>query len=120
MSRILYAAPAFAGVLGLSLLTGCADLRENVEEMVGDQDDGPRTVAFECDGGRDFTARFSGDRDRAQVDVGSETYELEYTGRDDGLRVYSDDDDEVRLTVGNDEAHLRIPGEADFEDCERA
>ena len=120
MSRILYAAPAFAGVLGLGLLTGCADLRENVEDMVEDQDDEPRTVAFECDGDRDFRARFSGDRERVRVDVGSEIYELEYTGRDDGLRVYSDDDDEVRLTVGNDEAHLRIPGDADFEDCERA
>jgi hypothetical protein len=120
MPRILSAAPVFAGVLGVSLLTGCADLRENVEEMVGDQNDEPRTLAFECDGGRDFRARFSGDRDRAVVDVGSETYELEYTGRDNGMRVYGDDDDEVRLTVGNDEAHLRIAGESDFEDCERS
>lgn len=120
MPPILSAVPVFAGALALGLLTGCADLRENVEDMVGDQDDAPRTVVFECDGDRDFRARFSGDRDRAVVDTGSETYELEYTGRDDGLRVYSDDDDEVRLTVGNDEAHLRIPGEADFKDCERA
>jgi hypothetical protein len=120
MPRILYAAPVFAGVLGLGLLTGCAELRENVEEMVEDGDDGPRTLAFECDGGRDFRARFSGDRDQAVVDTGSETYELEYTGQDDGMRVYSDDDDDVRLTVSSDEAHLRIPGESDFEDCERS
>ena len=118
MPPILYAAPVLVGVLGLGLLTGCADLRENVEEMVEGGDDGARTVAFECDGGRDFRARFSGDRDQAVVDTGSETYELEYAGRDDGVRVYSDDDDEVRLTVSSDEAHLRIEGESDFEDCE--
>lgn len=120
MTRVLYPAPVFAGALGLSLLTGCADLRENVEDMVGDGSDEPRTLAFECDGGRDFTVRLSGDRDRARVDVGSKTYELEYTGRDDDSRVYSDDDDdEVRLTVGDDEAHLRIPDESDYKDCER-
>ena len=120
MPRILSAAPVFAGALGFGLLTSCADLRENVEDMVGNQDDAPRTVVFECDGDRDFRARFSGDRDQAVVDTGSETYELEYTGRDDGRRVYSDDDDEVRLTVSNDEAHLRIAGESNFEDCERS
>ena len=115
MPRILYAMPVFAGVLGLSLLAGCADLRENVEEIVEDEDnDGPRTVAFECDGGREFRARFSGDRDRAVVDAGNETYELEYTGQNDGMRIYRDDDDEVRLVVSNDEAHLRIADAVQF------
>jgi hypothetical protein len=39
--------------------------------------------------------------------------------RKPGQRVYSDDDNDVRLTVSDDEAHLRIPGEADYQDCER-
>jgi hypothetical protein len=29
-----------------------------------------------------------------------------------------DEDDEVRLTVEGEEAHLRIPGGSDFQDCE--
>jgi hypothetical protein len=39
--------------------------------------------------------------------------------RKPGQRVYSDDENDVRLIVSDDEAHLRIPGEADYQDCER-
>jgi hypothetical protein len=63
--------------------------------------------------------RLSSDRQEARVEVDDQTYRLEEAGRDNGQRVYSDDDDDVRLTVGDDEAYLRIPGEADYQDCER-
>jgi hypothetical protein len=105
------------GALGLALLAGC----ETVEEVMGqrdDDDDGPRTVAFNCDDDREFSVRLSGDRDEARVDTGDETYNLEQTGRDGDRRVYSNNDD-VRLEISNEEARLRIPGEADFRDCER-
>jgi hypothetical protein len=119
MSRVTSAARVYGSVLGLLLLAGCADLREQVDDMVSDDgDDRPRTVAFECDDDRDFRARFSGDRDQVVVDTGDRNYELEYTGRDGGRRVYGDED-EVRLVVGNDDAYLRIPGDSDFQDCER-
>jgi hypothetical protein len=119
MPRVTFTARVCGCVLGLGLLAGCADLREQVDEMVSDDnDDGPRTVAFECDDDRDFRARFSGDRDQVVVDTGDRSYELEYTGRDDGRRVYGDED-EVRLVVSNDDAYLRIPGDSDFQDCER-
>ena len=119
MPRVTFAARAFSGMLGVFLLAGCADLREQVDEMVSDDnDDRPRTASFECDDDRDFRVRFSGDRDQVVVDTGDRNYELEYAGRDDGSRVYGDEDD-VYLVVSNDEAYLRIPGRSDFQDCER-
>jgi hypothetical protein len=106
---------ATIGVLGVALLAGCANLEEEVQDVLGN--DEPRTLAFECDDDQEFTARLSGDRDEARVDVGDEAYELELTDRDDGQRVYSNDDG-VELTVGDEEAYLRIPGDSDFRDCE--
>jgi hypothetical protein len=106
---------ATIGALGVALVAGCANLEEEVQDVLGDNE--PRRVAFECDDDQEFTARFSGDRDEARVDVDDETYELELTDRDDGERVYSDEDG-VELTVGDEEAYLRIPGESDFRDCE--
>ncbi|MCE3250448.1 MAG: hypothetical protein K0R41_4273, partial [Geminicoccaceae bacterium] len=50
MPRVTFTARVCGCVLGLGLLAGCADLREQVDEMVSDDDDDrPRTVAFECD-----------------------------------------------------------------------
>ena len=63
--------------------------------------------------------RLSGDRDEAQVDAGDELYDLEQTGRDDDCRIYSNDDD-VRLEISDEEGYLRVPGGADFQDCERS
>lgn len=114
MPRVPFAA---IGVLGVALLAGCANLEEEIDAVLG-EDDEPRTLAFECDDDREFIARLSSDREEARVDVGDETYELDLTDRDDGDRVYSNDDG-VELTVGDDEAYLRIPDESDFQDCER-
>ena len=105
------------GALGLALLAGC----ETVEEVMGqedDNDDEPRTVAFNCDDDRDFRVRLSGDREEAQVAAGDELYALEQTGRDDGTRIYTNDDG-VRLEISNEQAYLRIPGGEDFQDCDR-
>jgi hypothetical protein len=107
------------GVLGVALLAGCANLDDQIDAVLGDRDDEPRTVAFECDDDREFVARLSGDREEVRVDTGDETYELELTDRDDDERVYSNDDG-VQLTVGDDEAYLRVPDGSDFQDCERA
>jgi hypothetical protein len=104
------------GALGLALLVGC----ETMDEIMGDrdEDDGPRTVVFNCDDDREFSVRLSGDREEARVDTGEATYDLEQTGRDGDFRVYGNDED-VRLEISNEEAGLRIPGAADFRDCER-
>jgi len=110
---------ALVGVLGVALLAGCANLDDQIDAVLGDRDDEPRTVAFECDDDREFVARLSGDREEVRVDTGDETYELELTDRDDDERVYSNDDG-VQLTVGDDEAYLRVPDGSDFQDCERA
>jgi hypothetical protein len=93
---------------------------DDVREIIGDQDGGARTLAFECDDDRDFKVRLSSDRDEARVDVGSKTYRLELADRENGQRVYRDSDSDVRLTVGNDKAYLRIPGGSDYQDCERS
>ena len=106
------------GVLGLTLLAGC----ETVEDVLGQQDDDddePRTVAFNCDDDRDLRVRLSGDRDEARVAAGDELYDLEQTGRDDGSRIYTNDDG-VRLEISDEEAYLRVPGGEDFQDCERS
>lgn len=110
---------AVIGALGIGLLAGCANLDDEIDSVLGDRDDEPRTVAFECDDDREFVARLSGDREEVRVDTGDETYELDLTDRDDDERVYSNDDG-VELTVGDDEADLRIPDGSDFQDCERA
>jgi hypothetical protein len=110
---------AMVGVLGVGLLGGCANLEDEIDAMMGDQDREPRTVAFECDDDRDFTARLSGDREEARVDVGDERYNLDLADRDDDERTYTNNNG-VRLTISNDEAYLRIPGESDFQDCDRA
>ena len=116
MPRIRFAAP----LLGLLLVAACANLQDQIDEIAGnDDDDGPRTVAFDCDDDRDFVARFSGDRDAVRIDTGGRSYDLEYSDRDDGMRIYTNDDD-VELRVDNQEAYLRIPGESDFEDCEQS
>lgn len=114
MPRVQWGAP----LLGLLLVTACADLRDEIDEIADDNDDrGPRMVSYHCDDDRDFLARFSGDRDDVEIETGGHRFELEYTDRDDGKRIYSNRDD-VELRVDDDEAYLRIPGESDFEDCE--
>ena len=110
---------AMIGVLGVALLAGCANLDDQIDAVLGDRDDEPRTVAFECDDDREFVARLSGDREEVRVDTGDETYELDLTDRDDNERVYGNDDG-VELTISNEEAYLRIPDGSDFQDCERA
>jgi hypothetical protein len=75
-------------------------------------------VVFNCDDDREFSVRVSGDRDGARADPGEDTYDLDQTGRDGDVRVYANNDD-VRLEISNEEARLRIPGAADFRDCER-
>jgi hypothetical protein len=116
MPRVRFAAPLF----GLLLVAGCSDLRNEVGDMIDDgNNDGPRTVAYRCDDDRDFSARFSGDRDNVRIDTGGHNYDLDYADRDNGRRIYSNHDD-VELRVDNDNAYLRIPGESDFEDCERS
>jgi hypothetical protein len=100
---------------GLVLLSGCADM----QDVLGSRDDDePRTLAFECDNNQDLRVRLSSDREEARVEVDDQEFLLEEAGRDNGQRVYSDNND-VRLTVSDDEAYLRIPGEADYQDCER-
>jgi hypothetical protein len=96
----------------------CADLRDEMDALAGNDDNNrTRTVTYECDGDREFVARFSGDRDDVRIDTGGRQYDLDYTDRDDGRRVYTNHE-EVELRVDNDEAYLRIPGESDFEDCD--
>lgn len=103
------------------LLVGCAQL-QNVLDEVGGQ--GDRTVTYECDDDRDFTARYSADRDEVRVRADDETYDLELADRDGDRRVYTEsgleDDDEVRLTVrdGGRRARLDIPDEDAFRDCD--
>jgi hypothetical protein len=116
MARGRLAAAAIGGGLGLALLSGCADMRDEVQNVVDDNE--PRTLAFECDDDLDFSVRLTGDRDEAPVDAGQETYELNLTDRDEGRRVYSNEDD-VRLTIGDTETNLRIPGGDDYRNCER-
>lgn len=115
MPRVPFA--MLGGALGLALLAGCANLEDQVQDVLGG-DNEPRTLAFECDDDKDFTARLSSDRDEARVDVGDDIYELDLTDRDGGDRIYSNDDG-VELTVGDDQAYLRIPDGSDFQDCER-
>jgi hypothetical protein len=116
MSRGRLAA-AMSGTLSLALLSGCANMQDNMEEVLGDIGGGPRTMVFECDDDRELTVLLSDDGEEARVDADGRDYELEEADREDGNRVYTDDDD-VRLTLGNDEAHLRVPEGDDYEDCE--
>ena len=119
LRSLLHTVVAFGGILGLYMLTGCSELQDRMKEIADGQDNQPRHLAFVCDHDRKFTARLSSDRDQAQVDTGSKTYELDYTGRDNGMRVYSDADKKVRLNLGHDKANLAISNESDFKDCER-
>jgi hypothetical protein len=105
---------AVSGALGSCCSQGAPTCR-----MLGSRDDDePRTLAFECDNNQDLRVRLSSDREEARVEVDDQEFLLEEAGRDNGQRVYSDNND-VRLTVSDDEAYLRIPGEADYQDCER-
>jgi hypothetical protein len=118
MARARLAAAATGGALVLALLSGCADMQDSMQEILGDRDDEPRTLTFECDDDREFSVRISGDREEARVETRGRDYRLEEEGRDDGRRVYTNEDD-VRLTIGEGEADLRIPEGADYQNCER-
>jgi hypothetical protein len=118
MPRAGLTAAAMGGAVGLALLSGCADMQDNVQDVLGDLSGESRTMVFECDDDRDLTVRLSDDREEAYVDADGRDYELEEAGEDDGRHVYSDDDDDVRLTLGNDDAHLRVADGDDYEDCE--
>jgi hypothetical protein len=111
---------AVGGALGLALLSGCADMQDNMEDVLGDLGGGERTMAFECDDDRQMTVQLSDDREEAQVEAGGENYQLEEEGEDDGRRVYADDDGDVRLTLGDDDAYLRIKDGDDYQDCEES
>jgi hypothetical protein len=116
MPRVPFA--MLGGALGLALLAGCAKMEDQVQDAMGTEDNEPLTLAFECDADLDFSASLSGTREDAQVLVSDKTYELHLSGREDGDRVYTNEDG-VRLTVGDEDAYLRIPGEPDFQNCER-
>jgi hypothetical protein len=92
MPQARLVAAAIGSVLGLVLLSGCADMRDEVSDIIGDGDDEPRTLAFACDDNRDFQVRLSGDREDARVEAEGRTYRLTEAGREDGQRVYRDDD----------------------------
>ena len=117
MSRAGLTPAAMGGALGLALLSGCANLQDDMEDVLGDLGGGPRTMVFECDDDRELTVLLSDDGEEARVDADGRDYELEEADRESGNRVYTDDDD-VRLTLGGDEAHLRVPEGDDYEDCE--
>jgi hypothetical protein len=106
--------------MGAVLLSGCEGTRNDIQDLLGEMDNEPRTLAFACDDDRDFRVRLSGDRQEARVDVGDKTYRLDEAGRDDGRRVYRDEDGDVRLTMDGDDAHLRLAGADDYRDCRRS
>jgi hypothetical protein len=118
MSRAGLTTAAIGGALGLALLSGCADMQDNMQDVLGDLGGGEGTIAFECDDDREMTVHLSDDQEEAQVEAGGQDYQLEETGEDDGRRVYTDDDDDVQLTLGDDDAYLRIADEDDYQDCE--
>jgi hypothetical protein len=111
---------AVGGALGLAMLSGCADMQDNMEDVLGDLGGGERTMAFKCDDDREMTVHLSDDREEAQVEAGGEDYQLEEAGEDDGDREYTDDDGDVRLTLGDDDAYLRIKDGDDYQDCEES
>lgn len=119
MSRFGWAA-AIGGGMSVALLSGCADMQDNMDDVLGDLGMGERTMAFECDDDRQMTVQLSDDREEAHVEAGGTDYRLEEAGEDDGGRVYADDDGDVRLTLGNDEAYLRIADGDDYQDCEES
>jgi hypothetical protein len=118
MSRARLAA-AVGGALGIALLSSCAGMQDNMEDILGDVG-GERTMAFECDDDREITVRLSDDREEARVEAGGRDYDLDEAGEDDGRRVYTEDDDDVRLTLGEDDAYLRIEDGDDYQDCEES
>jgi hypothetical protein len=113
MSQARLASAAMGGALGLALLSGCASGQGNVQDVSGDE---PRTLAFECDDDLDFDVSLSSEE--AHVEAGGRNYRLAAAGQEGGRRVYANEDD-VRLTVGDRDTNLRIPGVADYENCER-
>ena len=119
MLRNLKTTLAVPGFFGLCMIGGCADLQDRIDEITGGQQSIPRSLAFACDNNRELNARFSSDREQAQVDTGNKSYDLKYSGRDDGMRVYSDSNDKVRLSVSSNRAYLRIPDGTDYKACER-
>jgi hypothetical protein len=117
MAQARLAAVATGEALGLALLSACADIQDNMEDILGDRNES-RTLAFQCDDDREFSVRISGDREVARVETRGRDYRLEEDGQDNGRRVYSNDED-VRLTIGDGEPNLRIPEGSDYQDCER-
>ena len=121
-----YVAASLAGTAAIVLLlAGCAELQNAMDDTLGGSgmDPGGRTVAYECEDNRDFSARFSGDRDDVRIRTGEGAYDLQLVSRRGDRRVYSDDDDagdnDVRLTLGDNgrRARLDIPREGAFEQC---
>ena len=112
MSRARLAAAAMSGALSLALLSGCTTAQDNVRTSAAEG----RTLTFECDNDLDFNVSLS--NEEAHVEAGGRDYRLAEAGQEGGRRVYTNEDD-VRLAVGDNDGYLRIPGAADYQNCER-
>jgi hypothetical protein len=111
MSRVRLAAAAMSGALSLALLSGCTTAQDNVRTSAAEG----RTLTFECDNDLDFNVSLS--NEEAHVEAGGRDYRLAEAGQEGGRRVYTNEDD-VRLAVGDNDGYLRIPGAADYQNCE--
>jgi hypothetical protein len=112
MSRVRLAAAAMSGALSLALLSGCTTAQDNMRTSAAEG----RTLTFECDNDLDFNVSLS--NEEAHVEAGGRDYRLAEAGQEGGRRVYTNEDD-VRLAVGDNDGYLRIPGAADYQNCER-
>lgn len=101
-----------------ALVAGCADGESrglfDVSGLTGSSD----RATFTCDDDRFFRVNYNDDGEEAVVSAGERTYRLDLDSRNGSRRIYQGDDAE--LSVKGDNARLRISGEDDFDDCDRA
>ena len=107
-----------AAVLTFASLGGCAQMQENVDDILSDT--GLASTAFECDDDRNLQLSFADGGEEATIRSRGETVRLDLvdTRENGGTRIYENRSGSVRMIDEGDEVHVRIDGKENFDNCQ--
>lgn len=115
MTRFLVPAGTLAA---LTLLGGCAQMQDNMDEILGST--GLAANTFTCDEDRELQLSFADGGEQATIRSGGESVRLDLVDSREGgdTRVYENRSGSVRMVDEGDEVHVQIEGQENFNNCQ--